>query len=168
MSAEYRLKLVNWLTSMMLLMLMSSLMALHEWFTWLPKTYALNRPFSDQIITLFGAIDFFQWMFLPVALWHFADFVEARTTKIALAAYRNVSALVAALGIAAIFHQSLWLNDLFCPELELPPNVLMFDGCGSWTPLWKTAIFLCLFIALCALAAVKIWFATRSRFQKKG
>lgn len=167
MSAEFRTKLIHWLTSMMLLTLMSSLVALHNWFIWLPETNTVNWTLSDQIITLYSAIDLFQWIFIPIALWHFSDFVEAPNTKSAIARYRYIAGMIFALGIASIFHQSIWLNDLFCPEVQLPPNVLVFDGCGSWTPPWKTAIFLALYVALCGLAGIKALVTIRSRLRSR-
>lgn len=156
-SAEYRQKLVNWLTSMLVLPTIILVNWLYNWFT---RVQILLPSQEDgfQLIarTMVSPAESFAY-FLPILLlWHFADFLQQNEPSnrwvANLTNYRWVVWLLVLIGASTLFNQTGWLNGLGCPEVNVPGG---FDGCGSWTPFWKLLIGAVCFLALLAAAFLK-------------
>jgi uncharacterized membrane protein YfhO len=170
MTDSQRQKLLNWLTSMLVLMLLTVLGLVHDWFVIIPERLRWSQSVSDHVIVLANGLSVYMLLFIPVFLWHVSDFVQSSTSENqlvrAFASFRLFLASVILTCLASILMVSPWLNDLFCPVVELPPGVFEFDGCGSWTPWWKEVLLLACLLSLCVLVLGKITVAIRSCFKK--
>ena len=172
MSPAYRRKLVDWLTSMMVLHLFVIAWALHDWYFNVVPLLSLNPDDAGlRLQSIRFAVEIYVPVFIVIAIWHGADFIQrgqiANRWLSGFAAYR-VLLVVFLLWIAsAFFVQSDWLNDLGCPEVRNPPGVFTLDGCGAWTPWWKELIGIFVTLALLAVAAGKAVLALASFLKRE-
>lgn len=161
MSAEYRQKLVNWLTSMLVLLTIVFANALYGWFTRLRYLVPIDEPSNIDLYLLFaGPLEGFAIYFVVLWFWHISDFIQQeRWTNRwlgLLTSYRLLITLLLLIGASTLFIQSGWLDDLGCPEINNPPGVFTFDGCGAWTPWWKEMIGVVLVLSLLFSAFSKV------------
>ena len=82
MSAEYRQKLLNWLTSMMVLMLVQSAALAWTW-VWLLRAQSQNTfggwlPYT-MAYRMGAVLEIFIVGFVLAAFWHFFDFLRIQT-----------------------------------------------------------------------------------------
>lgn len=171
MSAEYRRKLVNWLTSMLVLHLIVLVSLLYEWLTRTVDALALN-PDSPEIWAwlLSESISAYIVYLSIFCIWHGSEFAQRGTPGSRwvqmLGSYRALIGVFCLLGLSILFNQTRWLDDLGCPEEVLPPGVFVFDGCGSWTPWWKELILLILALSFVGLTIAKMAISVASRFRR--
>jgi hypothetical protein len=102
-------------------------------------------------------------VFVPMLIWHVVDFTHDYRGSSSLAklmhSYKFLAGLLGALCLSIVLATSRVLNDLGCLEVDLPEGVYQFDGCGSWTPAWKTWLMTSIWLAICLLA---LWKAATS------
>ena len=171
-SAEYRQKLVNWLTSMLVLLLITVVASLYEWlryFTYIASAEYYNPEWFLGVIV--GALGGYSIYFVFLWFWHFADFVQQMTWTNRILAwlmgYPLLVSLLLLIGASNLFVQSGWLDDLGCPQIVTPPEGPTFSGgCGSPTPWWKELIgialvFALLFVSFSKLLVVLAFHATQ-------
>lgn len=144
---------------MLLLHLIVILTTGQVWFEGVLPSLHLNPNLDYILPAVWSAAQSYIFLFIPVAIWHFADLLqsdrEQRRWRKLLCGYRWFAICFVAYGAAALFHQSIWLNDLGCPK----PQPFQFDGCGSWTPWWKTVIAIFPLSGLGASAIAKLTLA---------
>ncbi|WP_151972911.1 hypothetical protein [Erythrobacter sp. EC-HK427] len=161
MSAEYRQKLVNWLTSMLVLSLLILATSLYDW---LEEVYSVREVGRFRDEWLYGplgeALRGYIIFFVLLWFWHMADFFQqapwSNPWLMRFTDHRLISVLLLLLGASLLFYRTDWLNDLGCPEVIDSPAAFAFDGCGAWTPWWKDVIFLALVLALLGLTIMKV------------
>jgi hypothetical protein len=97
-------------------------------------------------------------LFLPLFAWHVCDLLQVDPPRagglLFLDGYPFLVGTLVAFGAAGMFHHSTFLNDFGCPEVSLPSGVYQFDGCGSWTPWWKTLLAI---VPLVILYCLPLW-----------
>ncbi len=145
----------------MLLTLLTMLIpALHYWFFRLPERVPYIEGIDEMVLPLGGSLTIYAYLFLPLLAWHVGDFSSDFRFKNQLArlsqSYRILFCVLCAHGLLQILVSSGFLNDLFCPIVDLPENTFQFDGCGSWTPPWLSLIGVSTWITICLLAISKV------------
>jgi hypothetical protein len=154
----YRQKLLNWLTSMLMLLLISIIPLEYFWFFELPR---ITYFYIDDIRAILEpSLTWYVVIFVPLFFWHLGDFTRNSGFSSAFArlvsGYKLLAALLVALGLFVVLQTSTFLNDFGCPEVDLPEGVYQFDGCGSWTPEWKMWLSSITWLAICLLALWKV------------
>ena len=155
---------------MLLIALTIALYNLHYWFVIFPMQIRYVKDFQEAILPIALSVQFYIELFVPIAVWHFGDFM--RNTSINGQILRTVFShrffrwLLIIHGALIIFVASDFLNDLFCPEVKLPEGYLYFDGCGSWTPEWKLAIWVASWLAICLTALSKFGASVIAFFKR--
>ncbi len=167
-SAEYRQKLVNWLTSMLVLHTICAALFAMDWFNRLSLILPYNEGSAWLILeAIIWNVPSFVFFFGALLIWHLADFAQPdrvmRRWFEFLGNYHLLVVVLCLVGLSALFNQSGWLNDIGCPEENFPPNAFVFDGCGSWTPFWKEAILMALTFAFVLLVLGKLILAIAYR-----
>jgi hypothetical protein len=74
--------------------------------------------------------------------------------------YRYLVLVLFAYALVRWFTYSTFFDDLGCPPPG--PNNFGFDGCGSWTPWWKTLMLLAVLLALYLLSLGKMAISIRT------
>jgi hypothetical protein len=156
----YRQKLLNWFTSMLIVLLISIIPILYFWFVRLPERMSYIRGVSEFVFPLEESLSWYATVFVPLLIWHVGDFTHKYRYSSSLAnlvnGYKPLAGLLCALGLSVMLITSGFLDDLGCPELDLPEGVYQFDGCGSWTPNWKIWLTTGIWLAICLLALWKV------------
>lgn len=167
MTEGYRQKLLNWFCSMSILLATAALSALLVWFVHVPRILGYGPP--RDLVTIAGpfgeSLVAYPIYFLPVAVWHLLDFLQARelhgTWGKRFTRYRNFAACTALSQLS--FLLAVWgiLNVTSCPEGEF-----YFYQCTVGPPWWLWLIFTASSLLALALCIGKGIIAIRSLFQK--
>lgn len=143
MDEAYRTKLSHWLTSMLVLHLFTVIWTAYSWFGhYLPLlAYNEDDPFTAANF-LFGQVENYALLFIPLFLWHLFDFWQGPRLSSplfrSLTSYRWLLLCLCAFGLTWLLVLSPWLNDLACPPVD--PGHFGFGGCGTVTPDWKVLL----------------------------
>ena len=156
----YRQKLLNWFTSMLLVLLISMMPTLYFWFVRLPERMSYIRGVDEFVFPLGESLLWYASGFVPLLIWHVGDFTNNYRSSSSLVrwlnSYKLIAGLLGVLGLSMILTASRFLDDLGCPEVNLPEGVYQFDGCGSWTPEWKMWLTMSIWLVICLLALWKV------------
>ncbi|MEO9462757.1 MAG: hypothetical protein ABJ242_08485 [Marinomonas sp.] len=170
MSEEYRLKLRNFFCSMLLVLLIALIPLLYFWFFLLPYRMEYISGFDELSIPIRVVLEQYAFLFLPILVWHIADFLKQSNRWLSLGplsnSHRFLAIVLVMYGFSIVLVSSTFLNDLGCPEVILPEGVFQFDGCGTWTPEWKLSISIGFWLLICVLALWKLTVAIASRIRK--
>ena len=162
-------KLANWWASVLLSLLI----------TLTPVFQYLFRQWPEDVTNMDGIFVVYrlgEWLMIlavilvPLLIWHLSDLLGKSRIKSswlsAITRYRVLAALLITFGLSILLSVTSFLNDLGCPEVELPDGVFQFDGCGSWTPEWKLWLVRGLWFSICAVALLKLLTAVFFSFRK--
>jgi hypothetical protein len=170
LSEAYRQKLLNWLLSMLVLLLMATggISALLLAGRFNP---VVERNLSGPLMlpamaaeNLFG----FMLYFVPVAIWHLADLPQRRVpesgTLAILTSYRPFGGILLLGTTAFALSTSQILTTPNCPELE--PETFGFIDCTFGPPRWLWFAMLIPLLFVYILSMGKAVLTIRSRFKK--
>lgn len=171
MNAAYRSKLRNWLTSMLVLLLIHALLFVEHWYFHLSHLLPHNpNPAMLVLESIILGAEGYVVILIVCFAWHFADFVERGSARSGLPRffdhYRVFLAVLCFYGAGQLFLQSSFLNDLGCPEIDFPEGQFGFDGCGAWTPDWKMWISVPFAYVLPILSLGKVALSIASQFGR--
>ena len=163
-------KLIHWLASMASLLLISIVLAGHYWFVVLPdRIEYIGREVWEYLPPLGSHLMTFAVGFVPVAVWHLGDLIQNRRLDrpllVFLDRYELLYGSLIVWGMVALLGQAEFLNDLGCPATEQGPTNLTFDGCGSFAPDWKLALFLSVSLIICVICLAKLFIAIATQFR---
>lgn len=164
-------KLLNWLSSMLSLLLISVVLAGHFWFVVLPdRVQYIGHEVWQYLPPLGSHLMTFAVGFGPLVVWHLGDLFQAnqprRSILKILDKYELLYGWLLAWGLVALLGQTEFLNDLGCPPVEQGPTTFGFDGCGSFTPAWKQALFLFVSLVICVICLAKLIIGVVTRIPK--
>jgi hypothetical protein len=173
MSEAYRLKLLRWLTSMIVLLLFAILIACYRWFIAVPEQlqYIVSDPNPDFVILpMAGAVGLYMLGFVPLLLWHLGDLMQMGKSGLPYARlfdrYRYIFGCLCAVGLSSLLIETRFLDSLGCSEPILPKGVFRFDGCGSSIPEWKLKLSIGIFITFISLVIGKMAHCLGAYFNK--
>ena len=181
MDEAYRTKLAHWGVTMVSLHLFVTVWMAYRWF-WQVMPRLADDPDRaiDAIYTTISETGAYLLLGFLILAWHFADFLQfRRPASPMLARLCSFRVWIAACWIFAVMNlwvASPFLDDLFCTTspgtlyfaaAEVPTaNFGYLDGCGAWTPPWKTMLVLLSFFLCMALSAAKIVLSLASQFRR--
>lgn len=171
MQESSRQKLLNWLTSMVLVLAFTASSIALSWFVAAPSGMYGFRPVDiyGAAISLHASFLIYPFLFLPVAIWHLADGLQYSSPEAPsvsrLSGYPIFAIALSAAGVfAATMFSGVTMREVCLPP-PADPNRFMFDGCALRPSLWIEYPAGALFFILIAICVVKTVVSLKTRFM---
>ncbi|NRD88465.1 hypothetical protein C8024_01805 [Sphingopyxis sp. BSNA05] len=170
MTSEYRQKLLNWLTSMAILMAVTVFSLAAKWFLglWMMTSVNTTDKFADIAGPMGEAFLAYPIFFLPLLVWHSFDFIQEQKPNSRWAAnlssYPPLLASIAISGIAFILISSGEFTVMHCPEPMGPE--FGFQHCFHGPATWLNFLFYMPLLISFLLCISKAIFSIRTYLKK--